>query len=328
LDQETSVIQGKAMFSILAQVINAPLYEPIPAPVRGAQGRCDSPMLALFRSFAKSWVAALLMGLLIVSFAIFGINDVFKPRAQNWVVRAGDRDISATMFKTMFDGAKSQQEQQIGRPITVEEVQQAHFDVLFLKELAGQETLNALLSKWGLRPSDHLVVAELRKQPNFFDQISGAFDQATYERVLAEKLSLKPAQYEGYLRDTMAGEHFSTGIYNGFTVPRIVTAINAAYGMESREATFVAMDPRRVPPPAQPTEAEIKTFYDQNAERLKLPEFRTISIVRFSAQDYLGTVTVDPAKVQKAFDFKKDSLSTPETRSLVQIPIKDQAAEG
>ena len=38
-------------------------------------------MLTALRAFAKTWVAAVLIGLLVVSFAVFGIRDVFRGRA-------------------------------------------------------------------------------------------------------------------------------------------------------------------------------------------------------------------------------------------------------
>jgi peptidyl-prolyl cis-trans isomerase D len=52
-------------------------------------------MLAVIRSFAKSWVAAVLIGLLIVSFAVFGINDIFKNNFRDAVVQAGSRTTSS-----------------------------------------------------------------------------------------------------------------------------------------------------------------------------------------------------------------------------------------
>jgi peptidyl-prolyl cis-trans isomerase D len=65
-------------------------------------------MLARIRAFAKSWVAVVLLGLLIVSFAIFGITDVFQPTRGNWVVQAGSRTVSATEFKSVFDNYREQ----------------------------------------------------------------------------------------------------------------------------------------------------------------------------------------------------------------------------
>jgi peptidyl-prolyl cis-trans isomerase D len=64
----------------------------------------------------------------------------------------------------------------------------------------------------------------------------------------------------------------------------------------------------------------------ENAAQLTLPEFRVLTVVRFSPQDVGANLPIDEAEVRKRYDFRKDTLSTAETRSLVQIPAKDAAA--
>jgi peptidyl-prolyl cis-trans isomerase D len=66
-------------------------------------------------------------------------------------------------------------------------------------------------------------------------------------------------------------------------------------------------------------------FIKQNADRLKQPEMRALSVIRFSAAEASAAQPVDEAAVQKRFAFEKDSLSTPEKRSLIEIPAKDAA---
>ena len=97
-------------------------------------------MLANIRAFAKSPAAAVLIGLLVVSFAVFGIRDVFKGRvAGNAVVTAGSRSLSPADFKREFDGYKSRVEQQVGQPITVEAAAANGLDRRVLEGLAGRE---------------------------------------------------------------------------------------------------------------------------------------------------------------------------------------------
>eukprot|EP01030_Chromulinospumella_sphaerica_P029968 gene29968-30455_t len=67
----------------------------------------------------------------------------------------------------------------------------------------------------------------------------------------------------------------------------------------------------------------MEAFLKENAARLMRPEMRVLKLVRFNAEAFQGKVTADPAEVQKRFNFRKDSLSSPELRSFVQIPIKN-----
>jgi peptidyl-prolyl cis-trans isomerase D len=281
-------------------------------------------MLAAIRAFAKSWVAAVLMGLLIVSFALWGIRDVFKGRISDAVVVAGSRSVSSADFKREFDRSKAQYEQQAGQPITTEFAAANGLDKQILEGLATREAFAALLDKIGLRPSDRLVVGEIQKIPAFFDPVSGRFDKKAYQTRLADN-GLTVAAFEQMVRDDLAEQHFGTGLVGGLMTPRAYTAMAAVYGLENRDVATVTLGPGAVPPPTPPTEAQLADFMKQNAADLMRPEFRAVTLVRFSPSQ-ASAGPVDPAEVLKRYNFRKDTLSKPETRSLVQIPAKDAAS--
>jgi peptidyl-prolyl cis-trans isomerase D len=281
-------------------------------------------MISAFRVFAQSWVAKALIGLLIVAFLFFGIRDVFHGRITDAVVTAGSRQISSADFKRMFDNYKAQAEQQAGQQVTVQEAVAQGLDLHVLQEVATNEAFAEFLRRIGLRPSETLVADALRKQPSFFDPVSGKFDKTAYEQKLAEN-HLTPTTFEGLLRDDIAQSHLAAGVAAGLKAPRIYGALIAGYEMEGRGLTYFVVDPSKVPPPTPPTDAQLQAFMTQNADKLKRPEFRTLTVLRFSAKDLAATLQPDPAAVQKLYDFRKDTLSTPENRSLVQVPVKDAA---
>jgi peptidyl-prolyl cis-trans isomerase D len=127
------------------------------------------------------------------------------------------------------------------------------------------------------------------------------------------------------MRDDMAQQQVTAAMAAGLQLPRAYAALAAAYVTESRDATVFLVDPRMVPPPAQPTDAQLQAFMKENAAQLTRPEFRQLTIVRFSSKAFEPSVKIDPAEVQKRYDFAKDSMSKPETRTVVQIPAKDAA---
>ncbi|WP_269713394.1 peptidylprolyl isomerase [Caulobacter sp. NIBR2454] len=279
-------------------------------------------MLAATRKFAKSWVAAVLMGLLIISFAVFGISDVFNGRLGTWVIKAGDREVTTAEFKRMFDNWRQQAQQQSGQELPLETIVERGFDLRLLNEMATREAMAALIAKMGVNPSDKLIAAELRKSPALFNPVSGAFDEAIYQQRLAEN-GLTPAIYESLLRDDIAQTHLSAGLASGLRAPRIYGALQAAFMLEQRDVAYFDVSAASVGQPPAPTDAEIQAFMKENASRLTRPEFRVLQIVRFTPQAFAGEVTIDQAEVQKKFDFRKDSLSTPETRTILQVPVAD-----
>lgn len=282
-------------------------------------------MLATIRSLAKSWVGAALFGVLIVSFAVFGVRDVFKGQVSNAVITAGSRQISQLDYKREFDTFRKGVEQQAGQPVTAEMAAENHLDTRLLEDLATRESFAALLEKIGLRPSDTLMKAQLEKIPAFFDQVSGRFDKTLYIQRLGEN-QLTPVVFERMMRDEIAENHLVTGIVNGLRVPRAYSALGAVYEMESRDVGYFVVDPKSVPTLAPPTDAQLTQFMKDNSAQLMRPEYRQLTVVRFSPTLVSANLPIDEAELKKRFDYRKDTLSKPETRTVAQIPAKDAKA--
>ena len=285
-------------------------------------------MLAQIRTFAKSAVAKVLLALLVCSFAVFGIADVFRTGAvKDAVIQAGPRKVTAVQFKQRFDQFRKdiEQRQNGGMPITMEQIAQAGLDRAVADQVAVAEAMGAEMTRIGIIPSDKQVLAEIRKTPAFFDQVSGLFDRPTYQQKLNE-IGLTEASYESELRDEIAQQHLVSGLAAGLVPPRTYLASVAAYNGEARDITWFPLNPAITGAPVKPTDLQLAAYVKDNAARFTKPELRLLSFVRFSSAEVAKTLTASDADVLKRFNFEKDTLSKPETRSLVEVPVKDAAA--
>jgi peptidyl-prolyl cis-trans isomerase D len=282
-------------------------------------------MLAHIRAFAKSPYAAVLIGLLIISFAVFGARDMFRAKVSTDVITAGPRSVSPAEYKKEFEGFKSQVEQQVGQPITPELAAANGLDRRVLEGVATREAFAALLTKIGLRPSDKLIAAEIQKIPAFFDQVTGRFDKQSYLRKLADN-GLTAPTFDARVRDQITEQQAATGLVAGLRAPLAYTSLAAIYGLESRDLGYFGIEPSSVPAPAPPTDAQLTAFMKENATQLTRPEFRVLTVARFSPAQVAANLPIDEAELKKRFDFRKDTLSSPETRTVIQIPVRTPAA--
>lgn len=286
-------------------------------------------MLAAFRAFAKSWVAILLFAVLIIAFAVTGtgsFRDVLnRVNVSDAVIVAGSHTVGSADFKRAFDSQKAGLEQQYQQQISLQDAVDHGLDRQILNQLAVREGLAAFLQKIGIRPSSKLVDAQIKTYPEFFNPVSGRFDQQQFRQILGQN-NLTEAKFIQGLQDDIAQRHLLTAFGNGLAAPRAYAAMAAIYELESRDIAYFPVDASKVPPPPAPTDAELTGFIKQNAAQLTRPEYRQLTVVHFGPELVTGPVAIDPAKLQKLYDFRKDTLSTPETRSLVQIPARDAAA--
>jgi len=287
-------------------------------------------MLHMFRRLANTWVARVLLGILAIAFVGWGINGTRQSGSfSNEVVHAGSHTLGPDSFKRYFQISLQDAEKQAGQQVTNLDAVQHGFDLQLLQGLSADEAFAEMTTRMGVRPAPSLIIDELRKQPDFFDPITGKFDERAYQQKVSQ-LDMTTTQFESQIRDEIARDQLATGLAAGLKAPRTLGAIIADFELESRSLSFFTLDQHNVDPPSPPTDAQLLDFMKQNSTALMRPEMRTLTVVRFSPKLLATNMPVDPAELKKAYDaFKSDPAKNaafiPEKRSLVELPVRDAA---
>lgn len=279
-------------------------------------------MITAFRDFTKSWFFKGLMVLLIASFAIFGLRDVFSKTGGDNVVTAGDRSITATDFKNRFEQIKENYpKENKGQTFTNEEYVEAGAHVRLINQMADETAFAAWLDSIGIKPSAKMIVAEIGKIPAFFNSVTGRFDKDTYRQLLARN-QMNEKTFEQNMSDEIAGQQYLSAAVAGFKAPRIYAAAQAAVALQNRDTSIFVVNQSNITLPAPPTEADLTAFYTSRLSQLQMPELRQASVVRFAADNYKD-IAVDEAAVRKLYDARLATLAAPETRSFVQVTAQN-----
>ncbi len=284
-------------------------------------------MLAQTRAFANTPVAKAILFLLLLALVGFGVQGVSHMGGiKDTVVEAGSRSLTTSQFRRYFENYKKELEkQQQGQPIPPEELFKANIDARLAHEAGVEESLAELLTREGVRPSDQMIAEKVRTEgKRFLDPVTGKFDDKAYKAFLAQN-GITANEFEAGLRDQMAQSQFGAGLGAGMKAPLIYAALASAYQQESRNLRFFVITPQSMGAPLKPTEDQLKSFMKEHAEQLIKPETRIITLARFSASALAPSLKLDPADVQKRFNFEKDSLSKPELRTVSQLVLKDAA---
>lgn len=275
-------------------------------------------MITAFRAFSRSKWAAALLALIAISFVIVGARmDVFANLGPKHVIDAGSRSMNEAEFRTAFDQVRTRLQEQAGRPLTNQDLVAENIHIRFLDSQTEQLGFLNWAWKVGIRPGQELIVKQIRQIPAFFNSVTGQFDQQAYQAALAQQ-NLTPAMLEQDLRDQYAVEHFGSAIFAGARVPRIYGALLAGSAYETRDGRWFEVTRAMAGQVPAPTDAQLNAFIQENAERLREPEFRMVSVVLFTPErDAAPTISED--RIRERFQFKKDSLGKPETRSFVTL---------
>jgi peptidyl-prolyl cis-trans isomerase D len=281
-------------------------------------------MLQTMRKAARSWVAGILIGLLVISFAVWGINDVFRGRTQTAVAVVDGREIAPAEFQQAFRAAVRQASAQAQRDVTEAEAREAGLGAAVLERMVGEAALDALARRLGLIASDAVAAAEIQNIPAFKNPVTGAFDANTYRQILSEN-GFTVQGFEDNLRRELARRKLLLAAGTGVLAPPAFASLDLAFRTERRGVTVLPLDPGQVEQPGVPTDAQLKALYDSRREQLMMPERRTLTLALGAPQDFASAVQAPDEKVRELYEFRKGELGVAATRTFVQIVAPDEA---
>ena len=281
-------------------------------------------MLNAFRKFARSWVSGIIIGLLVISFGIWGVNDIFTRGSPDAVAKVAGESITQEEYKQEFDRLLKRAQADAQRDISTEEARAQGLDSAVLEQMVATRAFAALTDSLGLKAPDSVVQAEIAKIPAFQDQITRRFSQDTYQLALRDN-GFTPAEFEKSVRSDLTRQSLTLAVSSGFRAPRVFASQTLAFGTERRMVTIIPIPASFVGGPRQPNDAQLKALYEESKAQLMRPETRNLTMVVASLADFEAKVKIDEAQAQEIFARNKERLSTPAKRGLVQLVTTDRA---
>lgn len=142
-------------------------------------------MLNTLRNAASTWIAKLLLVLLVASFAFWGISgQIFSDMGRD-VISAGRTSVSMLDYRLAYDRTLSVLSQQLGTRITREQAVAFGIDNQVLSELASGAVLDEAAREIGLGLSQDRL-AELTASDPAFRGPDGRFDRQQFQFVLSQ----------------------------------------------------------------------------------------------------------------------------------------------
>ncbi|MGA0541543.1 peptidylprolyl isomerase [Neotabrizicola sp. VNH66] len=269
---------------------------------------------------AAGW---LLTGMLILGLGGFGITN-FQSSVSS-VGSVGDVTISTKDYAREVQSQTASLSQQFGMQLGVQQALQFGIGQQALSSLVSRAALDDRAAKIGLSVGDQTVAAEIMKQ-SAFSGVTGAFDRDTYRRALQQN-GWTDAEYEESLRRDVARSLLQGAVAGGFTAPASVTDAMYRYIAERRGFSMIRVTAADLTAPvAEPTEEELRAWYDANIAAFTRPEAKRIAYAALLPETIAKDQPVDEALLSKMYDERISEFVVPERRLVERLVFPDQAA--
>ncbi len=274
------------------------------------------------RSSVAGPAAKVLIGLLAVSFALWGIGDVFGSGAGGAVAEVGGVEVPAQGYRTRLS-ALIQNFRARGRNLTLAEARDLGLDREVLGFMINNAALDAAARALSLGVSDDRVAEDILKDPAFRGPF-GQFDRQTFKFLLVGT-GISEADYaEQRRRQHMRGQ--LAGAVRAHSGPPPLLARQLwAWQNERRAARYVLLPPDFVEKPEEPDDAALAKFIQRNPSLFIVPETRDFELLALDPARLLSDAAIAPEEIAAEYEARKSSFVTPERRETDQITFADAA---
>ena len=286
-------------------------------------------MITFFNKLGNSWVAKLILGALALSMLAFwglgGLANLSAYDSSRDVVQVGNKGLTPQQLNQSFEHARKTYARLAGNKyISVSQaLKNGIFDQVLQQEISAL-VQESLIDRFGLAASNESVAAYVEQNPVFKDN-TGKFDKNLFYAYLMQT-DLSEAQLSERLKKELAFKHLQDSLTGLKYAPELIVKAANNYKNEKRIVSVMTILPNNIVINEQPSEQDLKDYYEAYAEELMNPEYRSLTVLSLTPELMMQRVKIDENEVNARYEEQKDTYNKPEERDLYQMFFKSESA--
>jgi peptidyl-prolyl cis-trans isomerase D len=280
-------------------------------------------MLDFLRKRASGVVAKTLMALLVVSFAIWGIGDVFRGFGSRDLAQVGSIKIDVESFRMQYQDRLQQLSRQAGRGISPDQARALGIDRQLLGEIISEATFDEKARELGLGIDNETLLAHIHDNPAFRGP-GGQFDPNRFYDVL-RSAGFTEARFVESERRLILRQQLARALGGEAVAPAVQREAIRRFETEQRAVEFVVLDEKQAGGIPAPSPSEIDSYFEQNKAAFRAPEYRKLVLIVLTPEALAAEVKITDEELRKAFEERRDRLADPERREVEQIVFPNPA---
>lgn len=277
-------------------------------------------MLQFIRDRAQSWIAVLIIGMLIIGLASFAWDAYFKPDAEVTVARVNGEKITAEEFQREYQRQRERLQSMLGgTDISKIIPDEAEFKSNILKRMEEEELLLQTANESGFRVSDGLLAQQIRSFEAF--QTNGQFDNSLYQQWLQQN-RMSSADFEAMLRHDVLVQQFRMGVAATAWVTAKERDTTLQKQEQQRDIGMIKIPAANYLAGVTVSDQDVQSYYEGDKQRYATPEQVSIQYLELSLDALMAHVHVDEKALQEMYQENQAELSAAEERHVRHILIE------
>ncbi len=275
-------------------------------------------MLNFIRERAQGWIAWVIVGLLIIPFALWGINQYFGNGGKLVAATVNGAEISQRDFQQDFYDQRNRMQQMLGGQYDAQ-LFDPQIKKRVINEMVDRELLLQHAADAGFRVGDETVVATIQSIDAFRED--GVFSTSLYQQQLQTQ-GQSPSAFERRVKRMMTAGQLPDGLASSVFVTDAELNTVIKLEQQQRDFQYFVLKTSNFQNESLADEAAIKDYYQQHADRFMTAEKLRVEYVELSAAALKSNKEPSEEELRDFYDANQSQYSVPEERKASHILIQ------
>ncbi len=271
-------------------------------------------MLSAIRNTVDHFLTKILLILLVLSFAFWGMGDIANGRSAEIAAEVGDEPI----YLSEVEQKVAQWKRRFGGQISPEQLAALNLYGLTIQELIDQKLIDLEANRLGLKIDEDTLFELVIENPRFSNE-QGEFDTGVFQDMLRQVRLSERDFLEINRKEMTAGL-----LIDSFTLHPVTSDIltNTLYDAKHRRREIaVGYEPLIATSniKASPSDADISGYYTMHQSRYRAPDYAAIEMLSITPKQLAEKAEVTRQDVFALYQQRQDSLKVAETRDVNQL---------
>lgn len=279
-------------------------------------------MLESIREGSQGLIAKVILGLVILTFAIGGIGS-YTNSVDTSVAEVNGEKISKNDFDKAYQSQRNRMAQQFGDmfdTLSADSTYMSNFRNSVLDNLINQKLIDQNAENLAIRVSDELLKKTIREMPEF--QVDGTFDNNRYLAIINQAGFFQSSDFRDYLRIEMTRRQLTQALVaSEFNLPYQVEMVTALQ-TQKRDIRFAKVSAEQFKAQVEVSEQEINDYYQANQTRFENQEKAKVDYLVLDVAEIAKGIEVTDADIATYYQENLESYRTEEQRRLAHILVE------
>lgn len=277
-------------------------------------------MLVILRKASQTLVAKVLMSMLVISFAVWGVSASLFSTTSNSVVTVGDQTVSANDFAFAYQRQVTDLSRRFGTQLTTEQARALGIETQVFSQLAAGAALDQLATDMNLGLSQDRLAQLIAEDPAF-KNAAGSFDRQLFASRLANA-GLRQDDYIEERSKVAIRSQIVDATADGFTAPKVLVDALKAYRYENRDVNYVLLTNANIDPVKAPDDATLAAWFQTAKAGFRAPEYRSFTYVKLEPADIADKAAISDEAIRADYEKRKASYEIAGTRTIEQLTFE------